>query len=192
MKYLVQFAPSLNLVDAIDAYRKTMGDPVGELPKSGLHCTVMFLHADQTKESTLVERLQNLDLKQIAVPASGIVTTDMSVYDENALVLRLERTEELHDMHKRIADACRTLIDRSASPPLPAQFAADKLRRRAYDRYGSPYFGQFYSPHITIGTAQTDLAPDPRALSGQLCEIDHLLVSRKGKQWESIDLIPLT
>ena len=90
MKHLIYFKPDRKLSDLI------LGDGAS-VSKLGLHSTLYFFDMGVQHEERLIS-----DLKKISWNPFELITTEFGDFDEESFVLKVSRTKELFDLHKKI------------------------------------------------------------------------------------------
>ena len=74
------------------------------------------------------------------------------------LVVLPRLSAELQQLHKEVINISRQFIYWKETPSLSGfPVPQDVERKAAYQRYGSPYFGQFYNPHLSLGEVKPGL-----------------------------------
>ncbi|MBI2673271.1 2'-5' RNA ligase family protein [Candidatus Woesearchaeota archaeon] len=158
MKYLAYFRPNEELSDLILRQNHLV------LPGSGLHSTLCVFYMEHEQEKELVS-----DLSQISFNPFEIETLGLDDFDKDSLVLRLSRSDELLQLHKRIVRAVRNYAD--------AEF--DAIARQ--------YFGDNYNPHLTISKSSSEFDRTSKGLIGRKDIITRYSLAKKlDEGWKEI------
>ena len=185
MKYLVHLCPPSEVADKVLSYRERISNYITAVSKNVLHCTLMTFPADPKHEGDIISALEGLQPRSFPV---GIKSLDL--FDENSVVLRLQ-SEGLYSLHQKVIDALRGFVDRSQTS-LPPGYETDPERVSIYNEYGSPYYAQFYNPHISVAQV---LPPIPELDQNFFKDVDwkvtELYLSRKEKEWKIVKTFPL-
>src|SRR3989344_2577672 len=97
MKYLAYFRPNRELSDLILRQNNII------LPGSGLHFTLCVFYMEPEQEKNLVG-----GLSQIIFNPFEIETQDFDDFDNDSIVLKLSRPDELLQLHKKVVAVVRT------------------------------------------------------------------------------------
>ncbi len=128
MKYLVYFRPNRELSDLILRQKNIA------LPGSGLHSTLCVFYMKPEQENVLIA-----DLSKIKFNPFEIETLGFDDFDKDYLMLRLSRSDELLQLHKKIVGIVRNYTDEE------------------FDAIARQYFGDNYNPHLTISKSSSRL-----------------------------------
>jgi hypothetical protein len=111
-----------------------------------MHCTLMTAHAPEQAERDMLGELERIAHKQFLAHLTG----QTAIFAENKLVAVLERSPELHALHRDVVGRLVKYIDWNEQHPLPHDYKIDKRRKEAHEKHGSAYYGEFYTPHVSI------------------------------------------
>lgn len=151
MKYLAHLRPPKEVSDQIESYRESFSNYCLSKKSSNIpHITLMALYASEENEPQIID-----DLKEISWFSFYLKTGDLDIFDENSLVLKVCENRPLRQLHTEIIESLKKYIDWSENPD--KDNFDDDSKKISYAEYGNPHYGQFYSPHITIGKANEDI-----------------------------------
>lgn len=142
--YLAYIPLPEGLRDILDEYAKDVKDELGMLsiPRLTPHTTLMRMNCEAAEEDAIVERLEEIDHERVGLKPNGL-----EKFSQSALVLTMEQTEELQVLHREVAEAFAERMARPNQRVKPEY----QDRVETIQRYGSPFFGEHYEPHMTIG-----------------------------------------
>lgn len=189
MKYLIHLRPSEDLKDKLLSYREDIKEDVTSVSSNVLHTTLMRVYSSQEKE--LVSRLERFSYDAFEACASGLET--ISDYDSNILVLTLEKKPSIELLHWRVIESLRDLIDHEEATKTSKAYQAmlemdDVGRMYVYKDYGSPFYAEFYNPHITIARVKQGFEFDKELFKEETWEVDSYYLSRKKDDvWEDLE-----
>ncbi len=138
MKYLVYFRPNKELSDLILRQSNII------MTSLGLHSTLYVFHMESEQENNLVT-----DLSKIKFNPFEIETLGFDNFDENSLVLKLSRPDELLQLHKKIIPVVKNYTNED------------------FEGVERQYFGDNYSPHLTISKSSYFSADTLKELIGR-------------------------
>ncbi len=216
MKYLVYLRPPETLSHLLHSFRERIQDYLLDTPGSGDHCTLMTNRFQERDEEPLVRSL--VGIAQAQAPFS-LTLEKLAFFEETnrktretpetkktqkTLVVLPRYSEALQQLHQEVIDISRHFIYWEATssfrslPPLPPSEQSELVaRRETHNRYGSPYFGQFYNPHLSIGEVKPELDGSklealvgvPRKLPflGYEWQVQEFYLARKdGGKWREV------
>ena len=147
MRYLVYFDPSQQYVREWKEFLATLGESVLEIPKLAAHCTLFVGECQESNEVSIIE-----SLRQIQLPKINAMVEALDLFEarpgRKMLVAKLYKTEQLLLLHMLIADTMKSKIDWSQTKAPLSNMTASQAK--TFSTYGSPFFGQFWSPHVSI------------------------------------------
>lgn len=146
MKYVIDIKVPREFRIVADDYREQFSTAVTGISSLGLHCTLMTAHAPEHAESDMLGELERIAHK----PFIAQLTGKTALFSEDKLVAVLERSPELHALHRGVVERLVKYIDWNEQHPLPHDYKIDKRRKEAHDKFGSAYYGDFYAPHVSI------------------------------------------
>lgn len=182
-----------DLEDRLDQYTKDLKNDyldVLSVPRLTAHVTLMRMNCEAAEEEPIVDGLTELEHTPVDITPAAV-----EKYSESALALTVE-DDDLKTLHKKIAEV---FAERQANGPGRVK-PEYQDRFETIKRYGSPFFGDYYTPHMTIGytgeTIEEDL-PLPRELNHDIrFEADEIIVSRKeqgsGRPYEEVGRYDIT
>lgn len=190
MKYLVHLQPSRELTDLTFSFRETFSSVIAT-PKD-LHCTLMLLHASPYDEEKIIQALEPLSHRPFT-----LVSSSLDLFAQHSLVLRLDPSPDLLRLHTKVLEALIPFVAYDETPPLEESYQHDERRIAAYVTYGSPYFGSFYSPHITLARVKQELFHRADLNGSPLQGIswtprDFRLSKKKSESYQLLRTFPLT
>ena len=158
MKYLIYFRPNKELSDLIIRQKCII------LPESGLHSTLCFFYMEPEQEGSLISDLHTIKFSPIEIK-----TQDFSDFDKDSLVLKLNRPNELLQLHKNIILAVRNYAN------------------LGFSEIAEQYFGNKYNPHLTISKSSSGFDRNLIELIGQRDLISRYYLSKKNiDNWKEI------
>jgi len=158
MKYLAYFRPNRELLDLILRQNHVV------LPGSGLHSTLCFFCMEPEREPNLVA-----DLSQISFNPFEVETLGFDDFDEDSLVLKLSRSDELLQLHNGIVSVVRNYADAK------------------FDAIAKQYFGDTYNPHLTISKSSSQFDRTSKELIGRKIRIARYTLAKKiDENWKEI------
>jgi 2'-5' RNA ligase len=158
MKYLASFRPNKELSDLILRQNQLV------LPSSGLHSTLCVFFMEPEHENKLVA-----DLSQIYFNPFEFETLGFDDFDKDSLVLKLARSHELLQLHKRIVSVARNYADSE------------------FNAIAKQYFGDNYTPHLTISKSSSQFDRTSKELVGQKDRITRYTLAKKvDGSWKEI------
>lgn len=163
MKYVIDIKAPREFDTLANDYREQFSTAVTGVSSLGMHCSLMLAHAPEHAESDMLGELERIAHK----PFIAQLTGQTVIFAENKLVAILERSPELHALHRAVTERLANYIDRNEQPAIPHDYKIDKRRKEAHDKFGSAYYGDFYAPHITIAAldlSQFETATFPRIM----------------------------
>lgn len=120
-KYLIYFIPSHEVLDSIKNFAGI------KIPGSGLHCTICVFTMSPKKEEALLLQLSNTQFSPFE-----ITTQNIDKFDNNSIVLRFSRPEELLNLHNSVLAVVEEYADQE------------------FQKIANEYYGKNYCPHLTF------------------------------------------
>ena len=158
MKYLAYFRPNRRLYELILKQNDII------LPSSGLHSTLCVFYMEPKKEKSLIN-----DLSQIYFNPFKIKTLGFDDFDKDSFVLKIHRSDELLQLHKRIVAIVGNYAD------------------TGFNAIEKKYFGDKYNPHFTISKSSSGFDRNSKGLIGQKDTIAKYSLAKKvDKTWKEI------
>lgn len=158
MEYFTYFRPNEELSDLILSQNHIV------IPDSGFYSTLCFFHMETEYESGLISALSKIKFNSFEIE-----TKEFDDFDEDSLVLKLSRPNELLQLHKEIVLAVESYTD------------------SGFDEITKQYFWDNYNPHITISESSSDFDRTSNALFGQRNMISRYHLAKKGYgDWKEI------
>ena len=151
MKYLVHAKPPKEISDCIAMYRAEFATYVTKISKNDSHTTLMAIQVMPSNEKKVVTALDELDWNEFETESENL-----DLFDETSLVIRLKKTNDLMGFHRMIIEALKGYIHWDETP----KFDGDESKRKTYEVYGSPFYADFYNPHITVAHVNPEILRD--------------------------------
>jgi 2'-5' RNA ligase len=135
------------------------------------------------------ERAIDEELGDIGHETVSFVPDEVEKFSQSAVALDMEESEAIHELHQKVAEvfANRQAQDNQHVKP------EYQDRQDTIQKYGSPFFGEYYNPHMTIGYTGEDFdeLPLPRDLNESVqFEASELVLSKKeqgsGRPYEEV------
>jgi 2'-5' RNA ligase len=118
------------------------------------HCTL--IHANVTQEAQAVEgiheALGSFSAFRIEVAETGVFWEDGATGGGHTLFWRIKPTPALYKLQARVAEALRSLL---AENKVAKFVKTNPVLRESFERYGFPFIGSHWIPHLTIASLQT-------------------------------------
>ncbi len=186
MKYLMHIRPPEELGKRLVSLRLAIKPYIMHMYRNVPHCTLFITYTDPSDESKLISSLE-----KVSCPPVSMGLGELDLFDGDNLVVRVEKNDELQKLHYRVIAAGMEHFDKEQRPPSPAKYEDDMERKIAHVTFGSPYFGKFYRPHITVSEVEprsfkTILEKHKEMLKGFSWEATEFWLSRKAEEWEII------
>jgi 2'-5' RNA ligase len=175
------------LRDRLDAYTKELKNnelDMLSVPRLRAHVTLMRMNCEAPDEQHLDDGLSELEHELVSFKPE-----EVKKFSQSAVALKMEESEAIHDLHLAVADV---FANKQAQP---TQHVKPKHQDR-YDtiqKYGSPFFGEYYNPHMTIGYTGEDFddLPLPRDVNESIqFEATEVVLSKKeqdsGRPYEEV------
>ena len=153
--YLIYFNPSVYLEERLNAFRKGLARSDGIEYKAGdfLHATLFKAKFSEKDEKKLFEVVLDTE-RSVFAPR----VKEMDLFAQNSLVIKLEKPEELQELHEEII---RVLMP----------FMQEEL---------PGWFGKGYVPHITLCKSMHGSVPKiPRELENYSWLVDEFYIAKK-------------
>lgn len=187
MKYLVHLRPSREFSDLVQSYRVMFSSHITKISKNVLHTTLMTIYMNLNDEEKVIHTLEGLTLSKFNVEMENL-----DLFDENSLVARLRKNHDLTGVHIKVIDALKKYINREENP----EFHGDKNRRATYEEYGSPYYAEFYNPHLTIAHVNPEIfgyiSFNPDYFKGKGWLVSEFYLSKKESDgWKTVRKLSL-
>jgi len=158
MEYLAYFQPDRELSDLILRQNNIV------LQSLGLHSTLCFFYMKPEYEYALIT-----DLSKIKFNPFEIKTLGFDNFDEDSLVLRLSRSDELLQLYKKIIGVVRDYTSVE------------------FDKITKQYFENNYNPHLTISKSSSKFNIISKELIGRKNNITrYTLVKKLNGNWKEI------
>ncbi len=147
-KLVVHIEPSSELESRLKAVQDEIAPQVKSL-QDPLHLTLYCSRF--TDERAIVSALKNIQQAPFA-----LATDEFDHFDDDVFVIRVNSVGA-RALHSQVIEALRPYLNRAeiSAPIQPAGFE-ENVRR-----YGTPYVGKLYTPHITLATAVNDVRRPP-------------------------------
>ncbi|MDO8656714.1 MAG: 2'-5' RNA ligase family protein [Nanoarchaeota archaeon] len=187
MKYLIYFEPPPKISGPIEKYREVNSSFF--VSKGNLHGTLMAARFLPEKEKEIIGALESIIFTPFDISV-GTTTLFDKREGRKSLVVQIEPSVALHSLHLQIIEKSREYMSRKDMPLLEewGEFSSDLKRRAVYERYGSPFFAEFYSPHISLGEVVPSfpiLEMNPPFLP-ESDRVTSFYLARKEKEWKVI------
>lgn len=157
------------------------------------HITLMRLYARENHEPQLVDALKGISSRcsPFEVSTAGFDTfSDTPNAPQDILVLRVQKSHALARLHERLINTLSPFIDRSETT---AYVLNDPNQRHACERYGSPFYGTSYAPHITLARIDPTDIVVPAAIATHTWTAQDMRLSKKiGEHWVAVRRFPFT
>lgn len=189
MKYLVHIRPDYQFTYAIDLWRRCVQEYVTKTSSNVPHCTLMTGRFKESDEAIIVQQLKSIQRKSFA----GVIR-EFDVFEEDAkstLVAKVS-SPEVHVLHQDIIEQLHLYIDWSETPQ---QDVGDEKRKAAYEKYSSPFYAEFFNPHISIAEIKNDadkkkiIAALPKTVYGWF--VSGFYLSKKKNDWVIVEKFEL-
>jgi 2'-5' RNA ligase len=182
MKYLVHLRPSNEFSGLVHEYRYEFAGCLTKVSKNVLHTTLMTVYLNPADEEKVIRILEGLTWEAFDAEAENL-----DMFDESSLAIRIKRTYDLMALHNQVIESLRKCINWAETP----RFSADDNRKAIYERFGSPYYAEFYNPHLTIAQVNpailSDSSFDPAYFRGKGWKVSEFYLSRREPdRWETI------
>jgi 2'-5' RNA ligase len=189
MKYLVYIRPSQELIKKLTDFRSQFRESLIEQPTNSSHVTIMTSRFKEQEQDNIQYELQQINYSPFDLTISGF-----DYFNEDKFVLRID-SKKLKELHEETIESLRKYIDRSNLTRIHPNFKTDDDRISVYKKYGSPYYGQFFNPHLTAGKMKSDRIEDYKksleGLIGYKWKAKEFLLSRKEEGWKLVETYPL-
>ena len=175
------------LEDRLDAYTKELKSnelDMLSVPRLRAHVTLMRMNCEAPDEQYLDDGLSKLEHEVLSFKPK-----EVKKFSQSAVALKMEETDAIQELHLAVADV---FANRQAQ-------ANQRVKPKYQDRvetiqkYGSPFFGEHFNPHMTIGYTGEDFEdlPLPRDLNESVqFEATELVLSKKeqdsGRPYEQV------
>ncbi|MBS3147568.1 2'-5' RNA ligase family protein [Candidatus Woesearchaeota archaeon] len=166
MKYLVHLIPPIDVSSRIVDLRAELGLIESNAP----HVTLYALRAKEENEDVIVRVLESIRFEAFTARLKAF-----DKFDEDSLVVRLNKEQGLVDLHYLAIENLKYFIDWSV---MKKYEGADEKRQDVARVYGSGYVAQFYNPHMTIGHGKCE-TPKTSELDGVCFDVDSFALSKK-------------
>lgn len=193
MKYLLSLQPPNSIHSALTACRASFGSRVREVSRNNSHVSLMVLRSDVKNEDAMLRTLcaGGARFSKFRVFLGDLFPIDVGGSREGIAVRA--HGEYLASLHEYVTDSLSGFIDKESTLSLPSQFSDDSNRRRVHAVYGSPFYREFYSPHLSVARlhslAGLKLDDHPNPLMGFSWVESAIVVSRKESDgsWSLVD-----
>lgn len=187
--YTVHFPLPDDLQERIDPWRKSLKKEmdVFSVPKLKPHVTLMRMTCDEKDEGALLEALKKIKSDNVKIEGTGLEKVSRS-----SVAIMIDKNEYLEALHFNIANI---LSEYNANPTnhVPMEY---QDRFEEYKKYGSPFFGSYYTPHLTIGYTGGDFPEHIELPFDVRWEAKEFRVSKKkkssGKPYRNVEDIDFT
>jgi hypothetical protein len=185
MKYLVHYPLPPETMREINSYLMRLGRPKPLYP----HSTIMAFYGKEESLRPIREKVAFVANRHGSsltktIGAQRFFNATESIDD--TLVLELARSPAMLRLHLDVVRQLGAYIDWRAMPRIPTDGPAAEWR---YRRFGSPWFGEAWRPHISVGKGTT-LPPAPR-LHFPLDTIVLAVKPAKESPWTPVGTYPL-
>lgn len=187
LKYLVYLRPPQELSDELGLYRVGIKEHITHIPSAGDHCTLMTGRFDEKDEKKIIDDLQDIVTQPFLVSLENL-----EMFGNNPLVARLKTSVALMQLHLAVIENLCHYLNWPAILPLDKNDSTLNTpeRKKVYERYGAPVFGQFYNPHITIAdinpTLQQEEIPKATFLNYSWHVKDWYLLKKENGIWKML------
>lgn len=183
MKYLVHLRPPQPIIESVEAYRKKIQPSIASVSDNILHCTLMLARFHEGDEKTLIRTLDTVSGSPLSLEIGGF-----DLFERDSLVARIQPRKALAQVHLQVIEKLRGYIQWDEIGELLPEFEHDSERRRVYETYGSPFYAQFYQPHISLAHVKPDFSiPISSFLTGQTFEVSEFYLSKKKEgSWQTL------
>lgn len=166
MKYLVHLSPPKDISEKVLALKNELGLVESNAP----HVTLCAFRSKEENEADIVRALELIVFEPFSVKLDGF-----DRFDEDSLVVRLEKERGIVGLHYCVIEKVKPFIDWSETKMYAG---SDDSRRSVANVYGSAYVAQFYNPHVTIGHGGCAI-PSVNGLCGLSFDACSFLLSKK-------------
>jgi hypothetical protein len=186
MEYLaIYIKPSDKVVTELRKYTKKISKIVIKINPLGPHCTIIGSFFKNEKEVLDI-------IKKLRFEKFRIKTLRYDFFESNNLVIKIKRSQEILELHKKIIDKLKTKIMRPKENKYTT-FNSPK-RRAIFKKYGNVFLGEFYNPHISIAKilpklnkSSIRLIEKEYVFQGINWNVDKIYVAKRtGKKWKKI------
>ncbi len=152
MKYLTYFRPNEEFSDLILKQDQIV------VPGSDLHSTISVFYMSEDNESDLIKELSRINFNSFCVQ-----TEKFDDFDDDSLVLRLSKPNELSDLHRIVVSIVQNYVsDTSKFNKMIKQYGLDK-----------------YNPHLTISKSSSNFNRKNNHLFGRKMQISEYFLAKK-------------
>ena len=185
MKYLVHIKPSEEFSEKLMMYRSQITDSITKISSNGLHCTLMSIRIKESDELRAIQSLEQISMQQFYVQSDAV-----DIFDNNSLVIKLQRSSDLLELHKKIIDGLQNFIDWEETPKPLHEYLNNPERLHIHNTYGSLYCAEFYNPHITIAQFDEILLKNISLSKNDFIRfgwnVNNFFLSKKQSKWEVV------
>lgn len=187
MKYLVHLRPPQPIIEYVETYRRSIQPNIASVSSNALHCTLMSARFHESDEPVLVQALETVLTSPFSLEMGGL-----DRFEKDSLVTRIQPHDLLMRLHLDVIEKLRPFIKWDEMRKLPSEFQGDAERERIYQTYGSPFYAQFYQPHISLCHVKSDFTlPASSPLTRQTFQASELWLSKKKEEnWETVRCFP--
>lgn len=197
MKYLVHIKPPKKIVDRIDQIRFFNQGSVKRVSINVDHLTLMTLYSKERgtdNEEGIIRELERIVQEPFFISGFLVPTQKNVPYQKNPrLILTLNSNDKwrLRGLHKQIIKNLKKFINWKEVSKLHPQYQ-DTEREEVYKEFGSPFYADFYTPHLTIGEVTDGKALSskklkPIMISDPFWYVNEMwLYKKKASGWESV------
>ena len=175
------------LEDRLDAYTKELKSnelDMLSVPRLRAHVTLMRMNCEAPEEQHLDEGLSDIDHESVSFKPK-----EVQKFSQSAVALKMEESDAIQELHLAVADVFANKQARGNQHVKPKH----QDRVETIQKYGSPFFGEHFNPHMTIGYTGEDFEdlPLPRDLNESIqFEATELVLSKKeqdsGRPYEEV------
>lgn len=177
------------LDERLDEYAKQLKDKqldVLSIPRLTPHVTLMRMNCEAAEEADIVDGLNDIEHEPVRFEPAAI-----KKFSKSALALKMKETEAIQGLHDEVADV---FANRQVSPRRNVK-PEYQDRVETIQRLGSPFFGEYFNPHMTIGYTGDSVDEDDLPLPSETdrdvsFETTEIVLSKKeqgsGRPYEEV------
>lgn len=198
MQYLVSFRPSQEWQTRAQQFIQQTKDHL-QPPTHDLHCTLYHFHSDHDEEQ-ITQAAQGLLRGPLQVSTDDVIIQDTHKHTlEHVVVTTLRRPMELLFLHYDVAQRLREYRIKNTQSPEQTytRLVLEKYQMQGIRDYGSPFFGNVWKPHITLGVCRQPQGPpldvlEHSGLQDKTWDLTQLYVEKKENgRWQTISTVLL-
>lgn len=115
-----------------------------------VHVTFFLFHAFEHEQSEIISNINNIKIS-FSVESSKIFENDL-ITKGDTLVIGLKPTQIIIDSQKNLAESLLNFVRK----PVIYQNTWEGKYKESYDKYGFPFVGSHWIPHLTIASVKSD------------------------------------